>query len=171
MSSKHLERCAIALLSIGLVTGAGAAWADSEVSMVDILVDTHNQYRDEVGVPPLQWSETLAESAQAWADHLAATNTFGHSGDDYGENIWQGSAGAFSLTDMVESWGSEKENFTNGIFPDVSTTGNWADVGHYTQIVWRDTTEVGCGLATGNGWDVLVCQYSPPGNIMGRKPF
>jgi hypothetical protein len=162
------------LFLAGLVSasGAGIVLADTE-SMETPLLEAHNQYRAEVDVPPLAWSDTLAASAQTWADQLAATDTFAHSdADGYGENIWKGTTGAYSLTSMVESWGSEQEYFIpNATFPDVSTTGNWFDVGHYTQIIWRDTTEVGCGLATGHGWDVLVCQYSPPGNYLGQKPF
>ncbi|MBD2107192.1 SCP-like extracellular [Nodosilinea sp. FACHB-13] len=141
--------------------------------MSDSLLEAHNLYRFEVGVPPLEWSESLANSSQAWADRLSSTNTFAHSdGNGYGENLWQGTAGAYSLADMVRSWGDEQEYFIpDAAFPNLSTTGNWTDVGHYTQIVWRDTTEVGCGLATGNGQDVLVCRYSPPGNYQGQKPF
>lgn len=136
------------------------------------LLETHNRYRLEVGVPQLQWSNSVAASAQAWADYLASTDSFDHSDTQYGENLWKGSAGAYSLNEMVESWGDEKQYFIpNAAFPNLSTTGNWVDVGHYTQIVWRDTTAVGCGLATGNGWDVLVCQYDPPGNYQGQKPF
>lgn len=136
------------------------------------LVAVHNRYRAEVDVPDLEWSDDIARSAQEWADHLATTNSFGHSSSSYGENLWTGTAGAFSLEDMVSGWGEEKEFFiANAPFPNVSTTGNWADVGHYTQIVWRDTTEVGCAIATGSGRDTLVCQYNPPGNYQGEMPF
>ncbi|MGB3139084.1 MAG: CAP domain-containing protein, partial [Nodosilinea sp.] len=130
-------------------------------------------YRLEVEVPPLEWSESLAASSKVWADRLASTDTFEHSSSNgYGENLWKGTAGAYSLADMVGSWGDEKAYFIpNAAFPDLSTTGDWTDVGHYTQIVWEDTTEVGCGLATGSGEDVLVCRYSPPGNYRGQKPF
>lgn len=166
------------LVSGSLVDGLAADFsaADAMVgnsSIAAAIATAHNHYREEVGVAPLQWSDTLAASAQAWADHLAATNRFVHSqGEGYGENIWKGTAGAYSVTDMVRAWGDEKQYFIpNGVFPDVSTTGNWADVGHYTQIIWKDTTEVGCGLATGSGWDVLVCQYAPPGNYTGESPL
>jgi hypothetical protein len=66
------------------------------------------------------------------------------------------------------SGGEEQHYFVPGIFPDVSKTGNWADVGHYTQMVWRTTTAVGGARATGGGNDVLVCRYSPPGNVIGE---
>ena len=64
-----------------------------------------------------------------------------------------------------------QQYFVPGIFPPVSMTGNGADVGHYTQIVWRKTTEVGGAIATGGGNDVLVCRYSQPGNIIGEPVF
>ena len=43
--------------------------------------------------------------------------------------------------------------------------------GHYTQMVWKGTTEVGCATASGTELTYLVCRYSPPGNIVGQKPY
>ena len=80
-------------------------------------------------------------------------------------------AGTMSLTQLVDLWGSEQADFKNGYFPDISTTGNWMDVGHYSQIVWKTTTKVGCGFAESNGNDVLVCDYAPPGNVMGEQAY
>ena len=54
-----------------------------------------------------------------------------------------------------------------GIFPAVSSSGNWEDVAHYTQMVWPTTTHVGCALYQAD-WDYLICRYSPPGNIDGK---
>jgi hypothetical protein len=83
-----------------------------------------------------------------------------------------GTSGWFSVTQMVDSWGSEKQHFEYGNFPNVSSTGNWADVGHYTQIVWKDTTQVGCaGVDGGDGNYRLVYRYVSPGNVMGQNPF
>jgi uncharacterized protein YkwD len=139
---------------------------------IQAILDAHNGYRAQVGVPPLQWSESLAASAQNWANHLAATGTLVHSQGPYGENLAEGGPpGTFSVTQLVDIWGNEKQFFTEGTFPAVSTTGNWEDVGHYTQVVWRNTTEVGGGLASGQGFDFLVCQYLPQGNVDGQTVF
>ena len=73
---------------------------------------------------------------------------------------------------MTSAWGNEKQYFVQGIFPDVSTTGSWEDVGHYTQIIWNNTVSVGCGGATGgDGYFRFVCRYSPAGNVIGQKVY
>jgi hypothetical protein len=138
------------------------------------ILTAHNKYRREVGVPDLVWSEDLARDAQKWSDRLASMggNQLVHAeGTDQGENLWLGTSGYFSATDMVKGWGDEKQYFRPGKFPEVSTTGNWTDVGHYTQVVWRDTREVGCAKSTAGGNDILTCRYRNPGNYMGQKPF
>ncbi|HLO84391.1 MAG TPA: CAP family protein [Nostocaceae cyanobacterium] len=143
-------------------------------SMAAEILKAHNNYRKQVGVPPLKWSNKLANNAQSWAKYLASLGgrKLVHSkGTNEGENLWLGTSKAFSYTNMVDSWGSEKKYFKNGIFPNVSTTGNWFDVGHYTQIIWRNTTEVGCGVASAGGNDILVCRYSPPGNYQRQRVY
>ena len=137
----------------------------------------HNKYRSELGIEGLKWSDVLAAHAQKWANHLASLGgrTLMHApaserGNE-GENLWMGSAGYYSLTQMVDGWGAEKKYFVYGTFPNVSRTGNWADVGHYTQVIWKDTKEVGCGKSTAGGYEILVCRYNPPGNYMTMKPY
>ncbi len=139
---------------------------------INQLLQAHNEYRSDVGVSPLTWSQTLANSAQNWSNHLANVGRLEHSGSEFGENIWMGTSEFYSFPEMVDSWGEEKEYFIPGsLFPNVSTTSNWSDVGHYTQIVWEDTTELGCGLSTGGGNDYLTCQYDPAGNIFGQRVY
>lgn len=108
-------------------------------SMAQELLNAHNRYRVQVGVPPLTWSNTLSRQAQQWANYLSSNRLFQHSNTSgQGENLWMGTSHRFSFTQMVEKWGKEKQHFVRRKFPNVSDTGNWADVGHYTQMVWRN---------------------------------
>lgn len=146
----------------------------TQASIAEQLLAAHNRYRAEVGVSPLGWSEALASQAQERADQLAATNTNTLQSSQIsgeGENFWLGPSDYFSYTDMVDSWGDEKQYFRYGTLPDVSATGNWADVRHYTQLIWQGTTEVGCGMAKAEENTILVCRYNPPGNSMGQVAY
>ena len=137
------------------------------------LLAAQNKYRTELGETPLIWSNKLEANAQAWAEHLAnKVHAIVHSGATAsGENLAAGTAGHTSLANLVNLWGAEKQHFVDGSFPHVSRTGDWKAVGHYTQIIWRKTKEVGCGMATGGGQDYLVCQYHPRGNVMGQRVY
>ena len=135
------------------------------------ILAAHNGERVALGIPRLAWSETLAAHAAVWADALAKSGKFQHSPASMrpgeGENLWIGTAGAYEPEEMVKAWADEQEFFQYGPFaPDGPHV-----VGHFTQVVWRTTTELGCAEATGNGADVLVCRYSPPGNMIGEKPY
>ena len=134
------------------------------------LLRVHNSARAAVGVPPLRWDDALAASALECARSLAASGQFAHC--RLGENLWMGATGRFSPTSMAERWAEERRFFQPGLFPEVSTSGRWQDVGHYTQMVWRSTTALGCGAAAGaDGRTRLVCHYAPPGNKDGRPVF
>ena len=136
------------------------------------MLEAHNQARAAAGVPPLVWDEALSTEAEAYAKQLAASGQFRHSGaEGQGENLWRGTRSAFSYRQMARAWTAEAAYYRHGPFPDVSATGRWQDVGHYTQLVWRDTTRLGCGLASGRQWDVLVCRYAPQGNWIGRRAY
>lgn len=140
---------------------------------IDEIINRHNYYRSTVtgaNIPNLVWSSSVAASAQNYADYLGANNLFEHSGGSYGENL---AAGYSSWTAAVDGWGSEKSNFVYAPFGDgASKTGNWKDVGHYTQVIWKTTTQCGCGSAPHKTWGtVYVCQYSPPGNMGGSYPY
>ncbi len=159
------------ILAIVSVTNIGRTETTNDLMREEILA-SHNKYRAEKGIPSLKWSKTLADHAMNWALHLAKAGRLYHSKESgEGENLWQGSARHFSHTEKVDTWGSEKKYFRRGTFPDVSTSGNWQDVGHYTQIIWRSTSEVGCAQATSGRYDFFVCRYNPPGNISGQKVY
>ncbi|MDP1913582.1 CAP domain-containing protein [Brevundimonas sp.] len=138
------------------------------------LLVAHNVERERVGTPALIWDDALAAEAGAWARQLLATGRFEHdlSGHGHGENLWTGWGGrVWTPEEMVADWSAEKRDYVRGDFPNVSRTGNWTAVGHYTQMVWRGTTHVGCAIASQGDRSVLACRYSPPGNIDGRRAY
>lgn len=156
------------LLALALLMSAAPVSASD---MTDQILAVHNAERAEVGVAPLTWSNDLAGDAQTWADHLAATGSFQHDNSSDGENLWMGTRDAYSYSQMAQAWADEKALFIYGAFPNVSSDGNWASVGHYTQMIWHSTTQIGCAIGSGSGMDVLVCRYRSPGNYMGQKPY
>lgn len=137
---------------------------------------SHNRERAALGLPELKWDAALSRRAQAWADYLAANDRFQHSpnlpGQPLdGENIWAGTTGAFSPEDMVDLWIEEKAHFRSGTFPANSNTGRVEDVSHYTQVIWRRTALLGCGISQGRDREIMVCRYSEPGNLIGANPL
>jgi len=133
----------------------------------------HNEARAAVGLPPLRWSHQLRADAQAWAEDLARRRAFHHSPDllevRQGENLWMGTRERYAPWQMIDGFLAERAIFRPGVFPEVSTTGRWVDVGHYTQIIWPETQEVGCATALNAKHEVLVCRYWPAGNVMGYR--
>jgi len=157
------------LLAVALVLVVPARAQDDFRSEV---LAAHNAERAKAGLPPLVWDPVLAGQAGGWARRLAGLGHLRHAMQmGEGENLWMGSQDQYSVTDMVADWIGEKAQYRRGTYPHVSTTGNWEDVGHYTQIMWRQTEKLGCGLDTGNGHDFLVCRYFPPGNVIGEEAF
>jgi len=136
------------------------------------LLAVHNAARAEVGAPPLVWDDALAVSAASYGPRLAALGRLVHSprGERPGqrENLamdldWRGTPESLSAT-----WVAEKRDFVPGLFPRVTRTARWEDVAHYTQMIWKGTTHVGCAINDGGGWRYLICRYSPPGNADGK---
>ncbi len=139
------------------------------------LLASHNRERTAMGIAPLAWDARLAADAREFGAELAATNSFGHSEQDednpVGENLFAGTVGHYAPEAMVAAWVEEKKNFRQGVFPNNSKTGNLEDVGHYTQLMWRETGSVGCAVVPGDELDFLVCRYAQVGNVEGERPF
>ncbi len=166
-------RRTISVAALWLLTAA-AGQVDPR-SFDSRLLSAHNAERVRKFAPPLIWSPALARDAAAWATTLANSGKFEHapqrnSGSPQGENLWMGTQGAYAPEEMVQSWIDEKSDYRRGLFPNVSRTGNWSDVGHYTQLIWGDTKEVGCARASNGADDYLVCRYFPAGNWIGVDP-
>ncbi|HEU0097492.1 MAG TPA: CAP domain-containing protein [Allosphingosinicella sp.] len=162
---------ALALAAPLLVGGTGRL-----TSLDERLLAAHNRERSAAGIPALAWDPVLAAEAARWGGELAASGEFEHDpdtdGEDpQGENLWAGTPGAYAPEEMVEGWVEEKKYFRPGRFPDNSVTGDFADVGHYTQLMWRESDRVGCALASGSKEEVLVCRYRTAGNVVGERPF
>lgn len=121
-------------------------------------------------LPEVTWSAEIAAVAQAYADKCV----WEHSSNDYGENLYATSGGG-TPKDVVGSWASEVADYD---YASNSCAANKA-CGHYTQVVWANTLRIGCGMAKcpdnapwGNGpWEMWVCNYDPPGNWGGEKPY
>ena len=135
------------------------------------ILKMHNQLRASVGLAPMAWDLQLACQAISYGPTLARYNSPVHSPrtgrETSRENLLQALPGT-PVDRMIGMWTIEARYFKPGIFPDVSTTGNWADVGHFTQMAWPTTSSVGCGVQRGIGkYDWLICRYAPPGNRDG----
>jgi pathogenesis-related protein 1 len=145
-----------------------------------VVLAAHNRWREAVSVPPLTWSDRLAQTAQSWADYLSSNGgcLIQHSNSGYGENIFQVAAICWSdgrseiqkrtVTDIIDGWASEETYYD---YPTNSCADNVL-CGHYKQIVWKNTKEVGCGVAVcPSKKQIWVCHYNPPGNVAGQRPY
>lgn len=135
---------------------------------VQQMLEAHNRWRSTVGVPPLRWSNALANYAQEWAQTLLQNNKFEHrSPSPYGENLAMASGQMLSPARVVDMWGDEVADYDYG--RNHCQRGKMC--GHYTQVVWKNTTEVGCAVARNDRREVWVCNYNPPGNYIGQRPY
>ena len=143
----------------------------------DVVLGMHNDERESLGIPLLAWDAALAQDAARYARQMALTNRFQHSPRasrvvPSGENLWMGPRRLYSYEVMIGSFLDERQLFRrDGKLPNVSTSGRWEDVGHYTQMIWRGTRKVGCALADGQNYEYLVCRYFPAGNEFGKGPL
>jgi hypothetical protein len=162
MVSRRFGLTAVAA-TLSLVMQVDRASADS-VSAAEqkTLLGLHNSYRAQHCVPVLAWSAELAASAQRWADKclIAHDTSRGH----IGENIaWGGERTASSV---VDAWYKEVDRYN------FAKPGMVTGIGHFTQVIWKDTKQIGCGVAkcflgTVRLW---VCRYGPTGNWAGKFP-
>ncbi len=123
----------------------------------------HNQLRALHHAPPLTWDASLAFYSRMHASHCV----FKHSHTRFGENI---ASGYPSITAVVNAWYSEKNIYS------YARPGFSEQTGHFTQVVWKSTKRVGCGVAYCDGKNGVhgqfwVCEYSPPGNVINPGYF
>jgi hypothetical protein len=146
------------------------------------IVDYHNTLRAGEGasnMEVLKWNPQLAKLGQQWSDlcnfaHGQPTYSVADVGyDQIGQNIWANSNPSSTVKDAVQAWFDEKPFYAYDSM--ACQTGKMC--GHYTQVTWGQTREVGCGLtncSTISGMTManfMVCNYGPPGNYVGVNPF
>jgi pathogenesis-related protein 1 len=143
------------------------------------ITDAHNRVRRSTGAPPLRWSAALAETARRWAnacvdveeprgmiDHNPRRDASYQ--EPIGENIWATTAPRIDPVAAVDDWASEVAYFDRA-----NNTCVGGACGHYTQLIWSATREVGCGVGSCPRLrfkTTLVCDYAPAGNIIGERP-
>ncbi|XP_052434216.1 cysteine-rich venom protein ENH1 [Carassius gibelio] len=138
------------------------------------IVDVHNAFRRAV-VPTasnmlkMSWSDAVAQSAQSWIDQCNITHGPPSSrmidGYETGENLFKASED-YSWTRVINAWRSEVNNYE---YPTGSTNG--LSIGHYTQVVWYSSYEVGCAVAKCGNSYFYGCHYYRAGNFRGVPPY
>ncbi|OMO90613.1 Allergen V5/Tpx-1-related protein [Corchorus olitorius] len=140
----------------------------SSGNLIQQFLKPHNVLRAQRGLPPLKWSKKLANYASWWANKRKGDCALIHSNSNYGENLFWGSGKDWKPEDAVAAWAAEKSNYnykTNSCKQD-------KDCLHYTQIIWRKSSKVGCAkVVCRTGDTIIVCNYDPHGNVIGEKPF
>ena len=147
-----------------------AAANGSEEGRMKGITEAHNKYRKSKNLPELVWDKNIASYAQEWANHLK--NSRGckmqhRSADEYGENLAWSMGRELNSADPVKMWHDEEKDYnyqSNKCAPG-------AVCGHYTQVVWKNSKKLGCGAAVCGNSEVWVCNYYPPGNYVGEKPY
>ncbi|XP_068223928.1 scoloptoxin SSD976-like [Palaemon carinicauda] len=131
----------------------------------------------------------IAENKQAWAEQCpSAPDQFNDRkifSESYavGQNIYHywGFNGSTLWKNAIDSWYNEVADMPN---TEVSSfTGNPPSmrvIGHYTQVVWANTYEIGCGgvlYSTDLGGTtypeskIYVCNYGSAGNYIGQEIY
>lgn len=182
-------RIALSLLLICLASATPSSAKDSEIDVMCMLQE-HNTLRAAVGTPELRWSDALARQASSWADELKKTGcVMKHSRAHLGENIYW--ASAWKTTTRNKSKNTLQTTLTLQPITEAHVISSWAveqpwysqasntcnappgkSCGHYTQIVWGSTKEVGCAkVICDDKSQIWVCNYSPAGNVVGQRPY
>ncbi|KVI01388.1 pathogenesis-related protein PR-1-like [Cynara cardunculus var. scolymus] len=161
----------LALFLILLVTTSTAVGNKNHVSqnIITDFISLQNQARAALRVPPLTWDPQLARYANLYASQRRQDCLLKHSNGPYGENIFWGSGDGWNPAQAAAAWLAERQWYTYGS----NSCNGGQECGHYTQIVWKTTRRIGCAkVACFQGRGVfMICNYDPPGNYIGEKPY
>lgn len=124
-------------------------------------LEAHNNFRKAHQAPPLTWSSALARDAEAWAKQIAREGRLRHDDTKDGENVFMVFGREIDGNDAVNSWYSEVKDYN------FSKSGYQSNTGHFTQVVWKGSKELGIGRAkSADGKVFVVGRYRPAGNNM-----
>ncbi|KAJ7752807.1 PR-1-like protein [Mycena maculata] len=149
---------------------AGAARSLSSILATDAYLYAHNIVRAAHGAQDLVWNMTLATQAQTWANTCQVQHSDGSLLDNpYGENIIA-ATGQFPISDAIHQFTLDESEYDPAAANPTYT--------HFTQVVWKSTTQLGCAVAHCEGIfdpslgmaSYYVCLYDPPGNVIGDAP-
>lgn len=128
----------------------------------EIIINGHNYKRSlHENTGNLTWNDTLANFAAKFvANYNCASGSIEHSDWDFGENIAIG----HSVNGSINGWYNEIKDY------DFSKSEFSESTGHFTQVIWKDTTQVGCAVRYCNSYwgNITVCEYNPSGNWDGE---
>lgn len=162
------------LLAMFYLIGAAAMTAfatgpgDTPPAFPQEMLTAHNAVRRKIGVPSLKWSDKLAERAAEWANTLAKTGASRMQGIP-GQNIaYTTPPGTAKARDIVAAWAAEASNYDHE--KNACIDGK-RRCNHFTQVVWRSSSLLGCATARDAQRDIWVCDYDPPGNNVAEKPY
>jgi len=130
------------------------------------LLSAHNRLRAQHDSQPLAWSSDAATKARTWAAHLADSGTLQHGEHDgLGQNLAYKMGAELTGEETANMWYREVDQY------DFSRPGFSSGTGHFTQLVWVDTTHMGAAKVTRGNRSYVVANYSPPGNITNPGQF
>merc|ERR1712048_1320440 len=136
-------------------------------SFQDDCVAAHNELRrHHQNTPDLQWDDQLAAESQMWSEKLAREDRgmYHSKAKDYGENLYQGMGKVYTCFDAVKAWYDEIKDYS---YSTTKPTRRGRMIGHFTQVVWTDSTKMGAGMAKSrSGWVYICARYRKKGNFV-----
>ncbi|KAG0587244.1 hypothetical protein KC19_2G151000 [Ceratodon purpureus] len=157
------------LVAVLTVLAVANAQLPPDANSPQAFLTPHNAARSKVGVPALKWNANLAAYALNYANsQKSKCIPLTHSRGPYGENLFWGSGKPWTPNDAVTLWVNEGKDYKYS----TNSCNTGKVCGHYTQVVWKKTTDVGCASVLCNDKSVyIICSYNPPGNYVGQRPY
>jgi len=126
------------------------------------MIKKHNEIRKKYGVCPIVYDPQLSLYSQTRADQISNSKELKHDLNcPYGENLYWSSSQKTDIVNAAISWINEESNWKENKKPS----------GHFTQCIWNNSVKIGIGKSVSDFGTVVVCNYNPPGNIIGQNPF